>query len=106
MIQTREQALQSIKQKLATSGRHLWSVDDDQDSTLITVHCYEVNGRQLALQQQFRKTYTGRKVDYQVISGTLFQQADISGRVEDAARQVEQLVSQGQSQQEFSRQPA
>jgi hypothetical protein len=104
MIQTREQALQSIKQKLATQGRHLWSVDDDQDSTLITVDCYEVNGKQIALQQQFRKQYTGRKVDYQVVSGTLFQQADISGRVEDAAKQVDQLLQQ--SHQEFSRQPA
>jgi hypothetical protein len=106
MIQTREQALQSIKQKLASQGRHLWSVDDDQDSTLITVDCYEVNGKQLALQQQFRKTYTGRKVDYQVINGTLFEQSNISGRLEDAARQVDQLLSQQSGQQEFSRQPA
>jgi hypothetical protein len=105
MIQTREQALQSIKQKLATQGRHLWSVDDDQDSTLITVDCYEVNGKQVALQQQFRKSYTGRKVDYQVVSGTLFEQSNISGRLEDAAKQVDQLLSQS-GQQEFSRQPA
>jgi hypothetical protein len=105
MFQTREQAIQSIKQKLATQGRHLWSVDDDQDSTLITVDCYEVNGKQVALQQQFRKSYTGRKVDYQVLSGTLFQAVDISGRLEDGARQVDQLLQQSQ-QQEFSRQPA
>jgi hypothetical protein len=100
MIQTREQALQSIKQKLATQGRHLWSVDDDQDSTLITVDCYEVNGKQIALQQQFRKQYIGRKVEYQAMSGTLFQQADFSGRIEDTAKQVDQLLQQDHSQKQ------
>ena len=102
MFQTREQITQSIKQRLATHGRHLWSVDDDQDSTLITVDCYEVNGQQVALQQQFRKSFIGRKIEYQLVNSSLFQQTDISGRLDDVGRKLDQLLQQSSDQ----RQPA
>jgi hypothetical protein len=100
MIQTREQALKSIQSKLQTSGRHLWSADDDQDSTLIQVDCFDINGQQVILQQQFRKQYTGRKVEYQLISGNLFSQSDVSGRPEDVNRKLDQLLQQESSQRQ------
>ncbi len=109
MFQTRDQALQSIKQKLQQAGRKLWSVDDDTDNSLTTVDCYTINGQQIALHQAFSKNYTGRKVEYELLTWTLFLPLDTSGRVEEESRKLDQILQEhsGQRfQEQGQRQPA
>ncbi len=111
MITSRDQSLQSIKHKLQQAGHKLWSADDDTDNSLTTVDCYNVNGQQIALHQQFTKNKVGRKVEYQMVTWTLFLPLDVTGRIEDKSRDLDQILQEysGSGQQGIfnrDRQPA